>query len=362
MPLQCSLSHQASVRARARDHTQTLLYPERSMGEAHLSVQELASSLGALPPEFVRSEHEQPAATTFKGGAVPDAPVIDMSEPGCGARIAEAAREWGLFQVINHGVPSSVVAELQRVGRAFFDLPREEKERYAMDPASGKIEGYGTKLQRDLEGKKTWNDFFFHVVAPPEQVDHGVWPRSPAGYREANEAYCTHMQRLTRELFGHLSLGLGLEEGAMSEAFGRDRLVFLQKINFYPPCPQPELTLGVAPHTDMSTLTVLVPNEVQGLQIFKDGQWYDAKYVPGALIVHIGDQIEIFSNGAYKAVLHRTTVNKEKTRMSWPVFVEPPADLVVGPHPQLVTDENPAKYKAKKYKDYQHCKINKLPM
>ena len=68
--------------------------------------------------------------------------------------------------------------------------------------------------------------------------------------------------------------------------------MFLQKINFYPPCPQPELTLGVAPHTDMSTLTVLVPNEVQGLQVFKDGQWYDAKYVPDALIVHIGDQIE----------------------------------------------------------------------
>jgi len=61
-------------------------------------------------------------------------------------------------------------------------------------------------------------------------------------------------------------------------------------------------------------------------------------------------------------VLHRTTVNKEKTRMSWPVFVEPPGELVVGPHLKLVTDERPAKYKAKKYKDYQHCKINKLPM
>ncbi|CAM0144620.1 unnamed protein product [Urochloa decumbens] len=264
------------------------------MGEAHLSVQELAASpLGALPPEFVRSEHEQPAATTFRGGAVPDLPVLDMSEPRCGACVAEAAREWGLFQVVNHGVPSSAVAELQRVGRAFFDLPREEKERYAMDPASGKLEGYGTKLQRDLEGKKTWNDFFFHVAAPPEQVNHGVWPRSPAGYREASEAYCRHVQRLTRELYGHLSLGLGLEEGAMAEAFGGGgRLLFLAKINLYPPCPQPELALGLAPHTDMSTLTVLVPNEVQGLQIFKDGHWYDVKYVPGALIIHIGDQME----------------------------------------------------------------------
>lgn len=114
--------------------------------------------------------------------------------------------------------------------------------------------------------------------------------------REANEEYCRHMQRLTRELFDHLSVGLGLEKGAMREAFGGDDLVLLQKINFYPPCPQPELTLGVAPHTDMSTFTILVPNEVQGLQIFKDDHWYDAKYVPNALIIHIGDQIEARSD------------------------------------------------------------------
>jgi flavonol synthase len=67
------------------------------------------------------------------------------------------------------------------------------------------------------------------------------------------------------------------------------------------------------------------------------------------------------SNGRYKAVLHRTTVSREKTRMSWPVFVEPPPEHVVRPHPQLVADEFPAKYKAKKFKDYKYCKINKLP-
>jgi flavonol synthase len=207
--------------------------------------------------------------------------------------MAGAAREWGIFQVVNHGVPASAVSELQRVGRDFFALSQAEKQRYAMDPSSGKTEGYGSTLQRDgPDGKKTWADFLFHNIAPPSAVNHSVWPENPVGYRAANEAYCGHMRRLTRTLFERLSAGLGLEEGAMEEAFGGDEVIFLQKINFYPPCPQPELALGVAPHTDLSTLTVLVPNEVPGLQVFRDGQWHDVEYVPGALIVHIGDQIE----------------------------------------------------------------------
>ena len=67
------------------------------------------------------------------------------------------------------------------------------------------------------------------------------------------------------------------------------------------------------------------------------------------------------SNGKYKAVLHRSTVNKDKTRMSWPVFLEPPPDLVVGPHPKPLSEENPPKYKTKKFSDYVYCKLNKIP-
>ncbi|TVU30647.1 hypothetical protein EJB05_22278, partial [Eragrostis curvula] len=333
------------------------------MAEVQQSVQALSVS-GAVPPEFVRLEHDQPGGATFQDTGLEEAPVIDMSKPDCGSRMVEAAMEWGSFQVVNHGVPAAAVAELQSVGRAFFALPQEEKDRYAADPASGRIEGYGVGTRaprRNLAGKKMWADYFYHYVAPLAIVNHDIWPNNPAGYREANEEYCRHMQRLTREMFEHLSTGLGLEKGAMSEAFGGDELVLLQKINSYPPCPQPDVVLGVGSHTDMCTLTILLPNDVSGLQVFKDGRWHDVKYIPGALVVLIADQIEILSNGRYKAGMHRAMVNKEKTRMSWPVFVEPPRELVVGPHQLLATDDNPAKYKAKKYKDYQYCKINLLP-
>lgn len=103
------------------------------------------------------------------------------------------------------------------------------------------------------------------------------------------------MREVADKLLTRLSLGLGLQGYAFKEACGGEEMAFLLKINYYPPCPRPDLTLGVVAHTDFSILTLLVPNEVPELQVLKDDRWIDAKYIPNALIVHIGDQIEVLS-------------------------------------------------------------------
>ena len=96
------------------------------------------------------------------------------------------------------------------------------------------------------------------------------------------------------KLFKSLSLGLGLEGHELKEAAGGDNLEYLLKINYYLPCLRPDLALGVVAHTDMATITILVPNDVQDLQASRDGHWYDFKHIPNALVIHIGDQIEVF--------------------------------------------------------------------
>ncbi|KAK4391117.1 Flavonol synthase/flavanone 3-hydroxylase [Sesamum angolense] len=329
------------------------------------SIASLSKNTDTIPHEFIRSENEQPAATTLHG-VVLEVPVIDLglTDDSNGKTIveliSEASRDWGMFQVVNHGIPDQTISNLQRVGREFFELPRAERELIAKTPESG-IEGYGTTLQKEVEGKKGWVDHLFHKIWPPSAVNYRFWPKDPPSYRQANEEYCERLREVYDKLIKWLSLGLGLEEQELKVAMGGEDTVFLMKINYYPPCPRPDLALGVVAHTDMSGLTILVPNQVQGLQVFRDGHWYDVKYIPNALIVHIGDQIEILSNGKYKAVFHRTTVNKNCTRMSWPVFLEPPAELEIGPIAKLVSEESPAKYKTKKYKEYVYCKLNKLP-
>lgn len=329
-------------------------------------VQEIASLSnlnGTIPNEFIRSVGEQPATTTIHG-VVLEVPVIDLSHPDAGklvASISEASREWGIFQVVNHGIPNELISKLQKVGKEFFELPQEEKEAIARPANNEGVEGYGTKLQKEVEGKKGWVDHLFHRVWPPSAINYHFWPKNPPSYRDTNEQYTQMLIGVANKLLGFLSKGLGLEENAMKEGLGGEELTYMMKINYYPPCPCPELALGVVPHTDMSSLTILVPNEVQGLQVFKDDHWYDVAYIPNALIIHIGDQIEILSNGKYKSVYHRTTVNKEKTRMSWPMFLEPPPEFEVGPIPELINQQNPPKYKTKKFKDYLYCKLNKLP-
>ncbi|XP_058089552.1 flavonol synthase/flavanone 3-hydroxylase-like isoform X2 [Magnolia sinica] len=259
-------------------------------------VQSIASthlSKDNIPTEFIRLENEQPGTTTFYG-PIPEIPIVDLSDKDHNRvvrEIAKASEEFGIFRVVNHGIPTDVIEKLQSVGKAFFQLPEEEKEKYAIKPGSEKLEGYGTKLQKESEGKKAWVDFFFHNVWPPSSVNYDAWPRNP-NYKEANEEYAKHVMVVVDTILANLSLGLGLEGGVLKDAVGGADLEYLLKINYYPPCPRPDLALGVVAHTDMSAVTILVPNDVSGLQVFKDDIWFNVEYIPNALIVHIGDQIE----------------------------------------------------------------------
>lgn len=158
------------------------------------------------------------------------------------------------------------------------------------------------------------------------------------------EEYARLLRSLATRVLSALSLGLGLEEGQLEEEVGGLEEMLLQmKINYYPKCPQPELALGVEAHTDISALTFILHNMVPGLQLFYEGKWVTAKCVPNSIIMHIGDTIEILSNGKYKSILHRGLVNKEKVRISWAVFCEPPREkIILRPLSELVTEAEPA--------------------
>ncbi|XP_065858117.1 leucoanthocyanidin dioxygenase-like [Euphorbia lathyris] len=314
------------------------------------------SGIQSIPKEYIRSKEELANIGNIfeeeKKEEGPQVPIIDLEKihsedqivrEKCRDEFLRAAKEWGVMHLVNHGISEDLINGVKKAGQGFFELPVDEKEKYANDQASGKIQGYGSKLANNVSGQLEWEDYFFHLIFPEEKRDLSIWPKTPAEYTEVTSEYAKQLRSLASKILSILSLGLGVEEDRLEkEVGGLEELLLQLKINYYPKCPQPELALGVEAHTDISALTFILHNMVPGLQLFYENKWVTAKCVPNSIIMHIGDTIEILSNGKYKSILHRGVVNKEKVRISWAVFCEPPKDkIVLKPLPEIVTQAEP---------------------
>ncbi|AED97774.1 1-aminocyclopropane-1-carboxylic acid oxidase-like protein [Arabidopsis thaliana] len=288
------------------------------------------------------------------GGSAVDVPVVDLSvsdEDFLVREVVKASEEWGVFQVVNHGIPTELMRQLQMVGTQFFELPDAEKETVAKEED---FEGYKKNY---LGGINNWDEHLFHRLSPPSIINYKYWPKNPPQYREVTEEYTKHMKRLTEKILGWLSEGLGLQRETFTQSIGGDTAEYVLRVNFYPPTQDTELVIGAAAHSDMGAIALLIPNEVPGLQAFKDEQWLDLDYIDSAVVVIIGDQLMRMTNGRLKNVLHRAKSDKDKLRISWPVFVAPRADMSVGPLPEFTGDENPPKFETLIYNDYIDQKI-----
>nr|QRV61372.1 ANS [Dimocarpus longan] len=336
-------------------------------------VESLSSSgIQSIPKEYVRPEEELTSIGNVfeeeKKRDGPQVPTIDLKEidsedqvvrEKCREQLKQAAIDWGVMHLVNHGISDELMDKVREAGQAFFNLPVEEKEKHANDQASGNVQGYGSKLANNASGQLEWEDYFFHLIYPEDKRDLSIWPKTPKDYIEVTSEYARQLRSLATKILSVLSLGLGLEEGRLEkEVGGLEELLLQMKINYYPKCPQPELALGVEAHTDVSALTFILHNMVPGLQLFYEGKWVTAKCVPNSIIMHIGDTIEILSNGKYKSILHRGLVNKEKVRISWAVFCEPPKEkIILKPLPETVSETEPPLFPPRTFQQHIQHKL-----
>lgn len=154
--------------------------------------------------------------------------------------------------------------------------------------------------------------------------------------------YAKAVQALQKQLMEVVLQSLGLKSDYLHEEIKEGSQVMV--VNCYPACPEPELALGMPPHSDYGYLTILIQSQ-PGLQILdNNNNWYPVPVIEGALLVQLGDQIEVMSNGRYKSVLHRATLNKERTRISIASLHSLALEKKVGPAPELVDEEHPLAY------------------
>lgn len=110
--------------------------------------------------------------------------------------------------------------------------------------------------------------------------------------REALDQYSWELAKLSKGLLKLMAENLGINPQQLLNLFENGRQAF--RMNYYPPCVQASKVIGVAPHSDPAGLTLLFQvNEVEGLQIKKNGKWIPIRPLPGAMIVNIGDALEV---------------------------------------------------------------------
>ncbi|MED6211853.1 hypothetical protein PIB30_077582 [Stylosanthes scabra] len=260
--------------------------------------------------------------------------------------LGTACADWGFFMLINHGVPESLREEVLRASQKFYDLPDEERKQYEGGDMFAPIK-CGTSFNVNVEKTFLWRDYLKCHVHP-----HFHAPSNPHGFSETIKAYCKKSRDVIGELLKGISISLGQEEKYMHKVMNYESGFQMFVVNYYPRCPMPEQAMGLPPHSDHGVLTLLLQNELEGLQLLRNDMWIPIHPLPNSFIVNTGDQMEILTNGKYKSNIHRAVVNKNATRITIGTAHGPPLDDVVGPTIEMIREDNPPAYRAIKYKDY----------
>ncbi|XVE88716.1 hypothetical protein DITRI_Ditri19aG0091300 [Diplodiscus trichospermus] len=319
-------------------------------------VQKLAKELTTIPSRYIRSNLEHLLSDVADAGSMPQIPVIDLerliSEDTADSELTKldfACKEWGFFQLVNHGVSCSLVEKLKREVKDFFNLPMEEKKKLWQYP--GEIEGFGQAFVVSEDQKLDWGDIFFISTLPLRYRKPHLFSNLPLPFRETLDIYSWGMENLTMTILSLIAKAINMKAEEMKELFEDGKVSI--KMNYYPPCPQPKQAIGLTPHSDSVALTILLQvNEVDGLQVKKDGKWVPIKPLPNAFIVNIGDILEIITNGAYRSIEHRATVNSERERISVATFYNPRYDGDMGPAPSLISPTKPTLFKRLQVEEY----------
>ncbi|GLJ22871.1 hypothetical protein SUGI_0431330 [Cryptomeria japonica] len=305
-----------------------------------------------IPRGYIRPKSERPKLNEV--ALSHSIPMVDLSDlHGCSRQsvidqIRRACKEDGFFQVVNHGVQEKVIKSTLDVAKEFFTMPAEYRQGLYSDDPSRPVR-MSTSFNVQKEEVYNWRDYLRHHCYPLEDYIN-EWPSEPRTYREVVGKYCTEVRALVLNLLAAISESLGLEPDFLNKALGKHGQHMA--LNYYPRCPNPELTFGLPGHTDPNVLTVLLQGNVSGLQVFKNGQWCAVEPIPNAFVVNVGDQLQVLSNGIYKSVIHRAVVNSTEARISIPTFYCPSPDAVIEPAAPLVTKDNPAQYRKYTYAEY----------
>ncbi|WJX63287.1 hypothetical protein P8452_48194 [Trifolium repens] len=288
------------------------------------SVQELVKQpITNVPERYVQQNQDHPHVVSSIISLLPQVPIIDLNklwseEDGTEIdKLDHACKEWGFFQLINHGVNHSLVENIKKLVQEFFNLPAEEKKVFWQKP--GDMEGFGQMFVVSEEQKLEWADMFYILTLPSCIRNPHLFPSIPQQFRENLEKYSLELKKLSVTIIEFMTKALKIQTSEILDFF--EDGVQLGVMNYHPPCPQPEQVIELNPHSDVAALTILLQvNEMDGLQIRKDGMWIPIKPLSEAFVINIGDMFEIMTNGIYRSIDIRQQLTQKRRGLPLPHF------------------------------------------
>ncbi|KAH6817519.1 hypothetical protein C2S51_001122 [Perilla frutescens var. frutescens] len=298
------------------------------------------------PMEKLSESDSDPGPDSFDSDSLP---VIDLESLNPGY-LTQVCREWGMFRLTKHGVPTELLSELHDHANKVFSESFESKQRL---PTTLMLYFWGSPaITMSGNAKQTGPSPSAHQVnwlegfnVPLAKISHFHY-QDPLleSFRSLLEEYGAHQTRVAKAIFNTMAGELNFPPEKSASYLWQPTGIL--RVYRYLRCPVPEQRWGVSEHTDSSVLSIIHQDQVGGLQVFKNNQWLDVKPIHDSLIVNLGDMMQAMSNDEYVSVRHRVKVKKEKERISMGYFVFPAEDAVI----------ESSKYKPFTYTDFQEEK------
>ncbi|KAK9285516.1 hypothetical protein L1049_024710 [Liquidambar formosana] len=249
-------------------------------------------------------------------------PVINMEKLNGEERgatmdiIKDACENWGFFELVNHGISPELMDTVEKLTKGHYRQCMEQRFKELV--AKKALEGAQAEAN-DMD----WESTFFLRHLPESNMSE--IPDLTDEYRKTMKEFVSKLEKLAEELLDLLCENLGLEKGYLKRAFQGSK-----GPNFG--------TKG--PHLMPAGIILLFQDDrVSGLQLLKDGQWIDVPPMRHSIVINLGDQLEVITNGKYKSVMHRVLAPTDGNRMSIASFYNPGSDAVIYPAPALVEKE-----------------------
>ena len=281
--------------------------------------------------------------------------------------LREACIDIGFFYLAGHGIPQSEFDGVIAMGHRFFELPLQEKlklhsnnstERLGYRPLGGPNPGGSGDKQPDVKER-------FHMareVLPGEPADGrrdaglSQWPEEGVlpGFQALMRAHIAARCGVARHLARAFALSLDLAEDAFDAIYRYPGGSVV--LNYYPPIDPAtvrDAQWSFSPHADYNAFTLLYQDQLGGLQVMNAaGEWIDVPFLPGTMVVNIGDLFQSWTNDLFTSTLHRVLNKGSAARISVPHFASPNGAAVIECISTCTGPGNPPRYPPIRAEDF----------